>query len=490
MKVYSTIRFMDFRGFTLAGLTLAGLTLAGLTLTGLAPAQAEDLYTLNGKAVSSDSLTPDQQKQAGALTQQAKEAFQAAADKIILNEYFDGQAAAQKKPRDELEQKAFEVSEPNEKALKDWYEANKAKIPPTYEFEKIKGEITKIVKQEAVKVKRDELLGKLKKDGKFALIRGTPEAKSPTAVAGALYSYNGKTISVAGLSPALQQQVFEIEYQSFEQHRAFADVVLLGNHFAELAKTTKKTAQEMEKEAFAVKDPSEKAMKAWYAKNKSHIPPNYDYDKIKTQISGVLKDEETAVKRTALLEKLKKAGKFAFNATKPAGPVVEIKTDGYPFKGKDGAKLTVIEFADFQCPHCKAASDVLKKIPAKYSNQWKYVFIDYPINPSGISKLVAEGSHCAADQDKYWDYHYKAFDGQATLDAESPTKLAAALKLDAAKFKTCFDGTKGKALVEKGRLEGERIGVSGTPYLLINGHRYLGAHTLEALTKEFDTYLK
>lgn len=100
MKVYSTIRFMDFRG-----LTLAGLTLAGLTLTGLAPAQAEDLYTLNGKAVSSESLNADQQKQASALTKQATEAFQAAVDKIILNEYFDSQAAAQRSPAMNLNKK-------------------------------------------------------------------------------------------------------------------------------------------------------------------------------------------------------------------------------------------------------------------------------------------------------------------------------------------------------------------------------------------------
>jgi protein-disulfide isomerase len=69
-------------------------------------------------------------------------------------------------------------------------------------------------------------------------------------------------------------------------------------------------------------------------------------------------------------------------------------------------------------------------------------------------------------------------------------KLAKELKLDEAKFKACFDGTKGKAIVEKGRMEGERIGVSGTPYLLINGRRYMGAHTYEAIVKEVETSLK
>jgi protein-disulfide isomerase len=76
------------------------------------------------------------------------------------------------------------------------------------------------------------------------------------------------------------------------------------------------------------------------------------------------------------------------------------------------------------------------------------------------------------------------------LDKDSPAKLAKELKLDEAKFKSCFEGTKVKAIVEKGRAEGERIGVSGTPYIIINDHRYVGAHTVEAMTKEIESALR
>lgn len=453
-------------------------------------AQAESLYTLDGKTISSEGLSPAQQQQLLEVDKASTEQFQLSADKLVLESYFADEAIKQKKSREELEKKVFEVGEPSEKALKDWYEANKAKIPPNYEFEKIKVEIAKIVKQEEVKVKRDELLSKVKKDGKFALIRGTAAANSPTAVAGALYSFGGKTISAVDLTPAQQQQIFELEAQKFEMHRAFIDKIVLDVYFAEEAKKKSKTAEDVEKAAFDVKEPSEKALKAWYAKNKAHIPPNYEFDKIKAEIVKIVKDDELKGKRTALLEKVKKSGKFALIAKMPVGPTVDVKTDGYPFKGKEGSKLTVVEFADFQCSHCKAASEVFKKVAAKYSDKMKYVFVDFPINPSGISKIVAEGSHCAAEQNKYWEYHYKAFDGQTKLDKDSAIKFAKELKLDEPKFKACFEGTKGKAMVEKGRTEGDRIGVSGTPYLLFNGHRYLGAHTVEAVTKEVETYLK
>jgi protein-disulfide isomerase len=204
----------------------------------------------------------------------------------------------------------------------------------------------------------------------------------------------------------------------------------------------------------------------------------------------VVKQEEMKKKRDAYLDKLKKDKKFALNLAKPESPLVDVKFDGFPTKGKEGAKVTVVEFADFQCPHCKAASESFKKVTEKFKDKIKYVYLDFPINPSGISRVVAEGSHCADEQGKYWDYHFKAFEGQSTLDKESPMKLAKELKLDEAKFKTCLDGTKAKALVEKGRAEGDRIGVSGTPYLLINGRRYMGAHTVEAISKEIETSLK
>ncbi len=458
-----------------------------LALICMTSVQAENLYTFDGKSVASESLTPAQQMQVTAVDKQATEKFQMAADIILLENYLEAEVVKQKKGRTEIETKIFEVSEPSEKAVKEWYDANKTKIPAGYEFDKIKPEIVKILKQDAVKLKRDEILGKVKKDGKFALIRGTPEAK---VAAAAFYSVNGKTILTTDLTMAQQQDVFEVEILNFETQKRFVDSLLLGTHFAAEAKKKNKTSEEVEKAAFEVKEPSEKELKAWYTKNKEHIPPNYEFDKIKTEITKIIKDEATNAKQAGLLEKIKKEGKFALVATRPVGPTVDVKSDGYPFKGKESAKVTVVEFADYQCPHCKTASEVFKKIAAKFEAKMKFVYVDFPINPSGISKVVAEGSHCASEQNKFWEYHYKAFSDQGALDKDSPTKLAKSIKLDEAKFKTCLEGTKGKAMVEKGRMEGERIGVKGTPYVLINGHRYMGAHTVEAISKELVTYLK
>ena len=311
-----------------------------------------------------------------------------------------------------------------------------------------------------------------------------------SAHAQALYSLGGKNYEMKDLTPAQQQQVYETQFKAYEETKAGVDNIVLENYLDEEAKKQNKSKDEVANKMFEVKEPSDKDIKKWYDENKSRIPPNYQFDQIKGEIAKIVKQERMKSKRDDVLTKLKKDKKFSLTLVKPEAPVVDVKADGFPSKGKEGAKVSIVEFADYQCPHCKEAVDGFKKLTEKMKDKVRYTYVDFPINPSGISKIVAEGSHCADEQGKFWDYHYKAFEEQSTLDKDSPAKLAKELKLDDAKFKACMDSGKGKTLVDKGRAEGDRIGASGTPYIVINGRRYMGAHTVEALTKEVETYLR
>jgi protein-disulfide isomerase len=84
---------------------------------------------------------------------------------------------------------------------------------------------------------------------------------------------------------------------------------------------------------------------------------------------------------------------------------------------------------------------------------------------------VAHGAVCADEQGKYWPYHDKAYAAQRELSQESPLKLARELKLDEAKFQACMASSKPKDRVNQDRAEGERLGISGTPAIFINGRR-------------------
>ncbi|MCX6119397.1 MAG: thioredoxin domain-containing protein [Proteobacteria bacterium] len=313
---------------------------------------------------------------------------------------------------------------------------------------------------------------------------------SRVSFAQSLYNAGGKNVEIKDLSPSQQQQIFDIQFEAYEKTRMTVENMIFENHVDQEAKKQNKKPDEVVQKILDVKNPSDKDIKKWYEENKTKIPPNLKFDDIKDKIGEVVKQEKMKSKRDELLEKLKKEQKFTFAMTKPVAPVIDVKIDGFQSKGKADAKVTIVEFADYQCPHCKHAAEAFKKVTDKYKDKVKFVYIDFPINPSGISKLVAEASYCAAEQGKFWEFHYKAFESQATLDKDSSAKLAKDLKMDEGKFKACVDGGATKATVEKGRAEGERIGISGTPYILINGRKYAGAHTVEAITAEVQEALK
>ena len=128
-----------------------------------------------------------------------------------------------------------------------------------------------------------------------------------------------------------------------------------------------------------------------------------------------------------MIEKIKKETSFEFLLKKPIAPVVNINIDGFPMTGNKKSEVTVVEFADYQCPHCKHAYEIMKKLKKDHKDKFKLVFIDFPINRSGISRKVAEGAYCAMQQGKFWEYHGAAFDAQSSLNNDSAKSLAEGL---------------------------------------------------------------
>ena len=126
----------------------------------------------------------------------------------------------------------------------------------------------------------------------------------------------------------------------------------------------------------------------------------------------------------------------------------------------------------------------LEKIMEKFSKKVQLVFLDFPLQGSrGVSHTVAVGGVCADKQDKFWEYHALAFNGQKSLNSKSPNKFAEQLKLDLKKFESCMKDKSSTEKVELARKEGERIGVQGTPAIYINGRKVMGGIDVKSLER-------
>lgn len=303
------------------------------------------------------------------------------------------------------------------------------------------------------------------------------------AQAAGLFKYRNKEYNVTDLDPKTQGKFFEAEYGAYTMHQRLADDAVLEMYFAEIAKKDNKTVEQVQADKLKVGEPSEKEIKAFYEENKARIP--YPYDQVKGELGRYVKEKKVTEARTKLLEKVKKETGYAFLMPEPQAPVVTINTDGFASRGKQDAKVTLVEFADYKCGHCKDASKALKKIYSKYEGKVKFVFVDFPI--IGDSQKIAEGAFCASKQNKYWQYNELAYEEQGKIDKAED--FAKKLKLDDKQFKECMDKNEGQAIVQKGKAEGDRLGLTGTPSIFVNGRKIL-SYTPEGLTQELDKALK
>lgn len=228
-----------------------------------------------------------------------------------------------------------------------------------------------------------------------------------------------------------------------------------------------------------------KTIKVQYEKNGKVAPPLND--SVKGQISHQLKMKAAGERRQALNDELFKKNKVAFALEQPR---IQVELGMHPIRGGEKAKVTIVEFSDFQCPYCQKGASTMKDVMKKYGNKIKYTFRDFPLSFHDRAKAGANASHCAMEQGKFWEFHDKLFENQQKNKDEDFIALGKDLKLNMAKYEPCVKNMEKIADVEKDQLDGENAGVSGTPAYFINGIFLSGAMPLKKFEEIIDAELK
>lgn len=164
--------------------------------------------------------------------------------------------------------------------------------------------------------------------------------------------------------------------------------------------------------------------------------------------------------------------------------------------GNPEARVSIIEFSDFQCPYCKLfyeALDKLVKDPA-YKDRVKLSFKNLPLSFHQRSNDAAMASQCAGEQGKFWEMYDALFtkqaDWQNTQDNAKFKTYATGLKLDTAKFNQCMDTNKLQADIDADKELAKSYGISGTPAIFINDQYVSGAIKYEDLKAKVDALTK
>lgn len=144
-------------------------------------------------------------------------------------------------------------------------------------------------------------------------------------------------------------------------------------------------------------------------------------------------------------------------------------------EGSDNAPIVLVEYGDYQCPHCRMAFPMVKRLQKALGKDLKFVFRNFPLSeahPDAVN--AAKVAEAAALQGKFWEMHDMLFENQENLDVESLGNYAEKLKLDVSALNDAVGSSEIEDRVSSDFEGGVRSGVNGTPTFFVNGTRYDG----------------
>jgi len=169
---------------------------------------------------------------------------------------------------------------------------------------------------------------------------------------------------------------------------------------------------------------------------------------------------------------------------------VQIPTQGAPVLGPANARITLVEFSDFQCPYCSKASVQIAAILKAYPKDVKLIFKQYPLESHPQAQICAQGALAAHHQGKFWQLHDLMFANRSKLSRQAILLWAQTTGVDMKRFTADLDSDAVKKTVARDVADGEKAGVEGTPTVFIDGQRYNGDLELAAIKPVLDKKLK
>jgi protein-disulfide isomerase len=152
-------------------------------------------------------------------------------------------------------------------------------------------------------------------------------------------------------------------------------------------------------------------------------------------------------------------------------PVYHISVEGSPFMGLENAPVTLAVFDDYECGYCARMEAVFSQLLAKYPKDVKLVVKQFPLRNHPNAKQAAIAVLAAHKQGKFWEFHSQLFANQRELSTTKLDEIAESFDLDMTQFKKDLLSHDVLSMIVRDVREGQKIGVSGTPTIFLNGKR-------------------
>ncbi len=317
-----------------------------------------------------------------------------------------------------------------------------------------------------------------------------PAVSFAAAIAGdvspdaALVEIDGAKITLADIERMHPSALFHARNTFYEGQKkvvlSFVDDYLLQRQ-AQKENLTVEQLLERHVNSTIAKDPSEEALRVYY----EGVDTTEPYEKVREQILAHLREVRIARAKAAYMTSLRQNAKIELLIGPPRA---EVAVKAIPVRGEAKAPVTIVEYADYECPYCQQAEPILRKVLAENQGKVDLIYKDVPLPMHAHAQKASEASLCAGDQGKYWEYHDHLYD---TRQFEIPQLKAAArlMNLNGEEFDKCLDSGQNAEKVKGTLHEGQAFGLDGTPSFFVNGRFVSGNLSAEDWHKMIDAEL-
>lgn len=296
----------------------------------------------------------------------------------------------------------------------------------------------------------------------------------------------GETIYESDLLPSVLAQLNRLRGQEYNLKKKALDSLIQQKLLETAAKKRGITPEKLlEQDVDAkVAEPTDGELHAYYLGQKDKL--NLPFDEVEEQLRAAFKQARIQEARQGYLKRLVKEGDVTVLL---APPRVQVGYDPNRVRGNPKAPVMIVEFSDFQCPHCRRVEATLREVLARYRDRVSLAYRDFPITQiHPQAELAAQASRCAGEQGRFWEYHDKLFNA-SKLERNDLVEYAHSLKLDEQAFDSCLTSRKYGEDIQRDFQEGTQAGVSGTPGFFINGVPLNGAQSAEAFVRIIEQQL-
>lgn len=310
--------------------------------------------------------------------------------------------------------------------------------------------------------------------GQMAAVAGDPAPQTTVATVGE------QKITLQQLDEHVGAQLRDLDEQRFQARRQGLDQ-MINQQLVKVEATKGGISEEqyLKGEVDAkTTPPTDEQVKQFFAQNAAQLPPNSKLEDYRERIVTFMSRQAHSERAKDVFAELRKNAKVVVSLNPPPKPRFNVEAKG-PSRGPETAKVTLIEFSDFECPFCSRARDTVDKVMAKYEGKVKLVFRQFPLSFHQHARKAAQATLCAHAQGKFWPMHDALFGDQAKLEVAQLKETANKLGLDKEKFATCLDKDETNKIIDEDMAAAEKAGVSGTPAFFINGILLSGAQPAE-----------